>query len=277
MRGLIIAVLMAGAITGSLVGPAFAQDRAQTLADIRAELGRLAVDFNGLKSELVTSGASGVTAGSSALERMDSIEAELSRLTARAEEIELRLNRVVSDGTNRLGDLDFRLCEVTEGCDLATIGQTPTLGGDAGAAAPLATVATPPAGGAELAIGEQADFDRAKGVLGQGDFRTAADLFAAFTQSYPGSPLTQEAHFNRGEALTQAGDIANAARAYLDSFSGAPEGPFAADSLLHLGERLGELGQTPEACVTLAEVGARYPGSMAATQATIAMGGLACQ
>jgi len=46
---------------------------------------------------------------------------------------------------------------------------------------------------------------------------------------------------------------------------------------LKLGETLGQLGQTPEACVTLGEVGVRYPGSLAATQAAVAMNGLACQ
>lgn len=263
-----------------LSGPALAQDRAQTLADIRAELAGLAAEFNTLKSELVQTGAgaSGV-AGGSALERMDAMEAELARLTSRAEALELRLNRVVQDGTNRIGDLEFRLCEVTEGCDIAALGQTPVLGGDAGAAAAPAPTANPApaAGGAELAIGEQTDFDRAKGVLGQGDFRTAADLFATFTQSYPGSPLTQDAHYNRAEALAQLGDTSNAARAYLEAFSGRPDGPLAPDALLKLGESLGALGQSPEACVTLAEVGNRFPGSMAATQASVAMQGLACQ
>ncbi len=51
----------------------------------------------------------------------------------------------------------------------------------------------------------------------------------------------------------------------------------AADALLKLGEGLGALGQVPEACVTLAEVGTRFPGSMAATQATVAMQGFGCQ
>jgi tol-pal system protein YbgF len=273
MRALLLALMV-------ISGPAFAQDRTQTLADIRAELGALAGQFNNLKAELVQSGAAGAgVAGGSALERMDAIEAELSRLTARAEDIEFRLNRVVTDGTNRLGDLEFRLCEVTEGCDIANVGTTPTLGGDGAVAAPFPALDLPadPSGGAELAIGEQADFDRAKGVLGQGDFRTAADLFAAFTESYPGSPLTQEAHFTRGEALSQLGEASNAARAYLEAFSGSPDGPFAADSLLKLGEALGALGQTPEACVTLGEVGTRFPGSLAATQASVAMTGLACQ
>ncbi|MDR7123661.1 tol-pal system protein YbgF [Pseudotabrizicola sp. 4114] len=275
-----------------MAGPAFSQANAQTLADIRAELGSLSAAFNGLKAELVQSGASGgALAGGSALQRMDAMEAELSRLTARAEEIELRLNRVVSDGTNRIGDLEFRLCEVTPGCDIASVGTTPLLGGDSGggggggaaapAQSPNAVVIEEPtgpvAGGVELAVGEQADFDRARAVLGQGDFRTAADLFATFTQSYPGSPLSQEAQFSRGEALVQLGETSNAARAYLEAFSVNPDGPFAAESLLKLGESLGVLGQTPEACVTLIEVGTRYPGSLAATQAQVAMQGYQCQ
>lgn len=294
LRAIVTAFVLMG-------GPAFAQANPQTLADIRAELGSLSAEFTRLKAELVQTGASGgALAGGSALERMDTLEAELSRLTARAEEIELRLNRVVSDGTNRIGDLEFRLCEVTPGCDIATVGTTPLLGGDAAGGGTAAVVPSQPpnavvieepsapvgggaatgsaaTGGAELAIGEQADFDRARAVLGQGDFRTAADLFATFTQSYPGSPLSQEAEYSKGEALVQLGETSNAARAYLEAFSVNPDGPFAAESLLKLGEALGVLGQTPEACVTLAEVGTRYPGSIAATQAQVAMQGYQCQ
>ena len=262
-----------------------AQDRAQTLADIRTELGALAAEFNALKAELVSSGAAATgAAGGDALQRMDTIEAELARLTARTEEVELKLNRVVSDGTNRIGDLEYRLCEVTEGCDPATLGATPTLGdAGGGAVAPVATdtgtgtAPAPATGGTELAVAEQADFDRAKEVLGQGDFPGAAALFATYAQSYPGGPLVPEAHFLRGEALSKTGDTGNAARAYLDAFSAAPEGPFAPDALLKLGEGLGALGQVPEACVTLSEVGTRYPGSLAATQATVAMQGFQCQ
>ena len=263
--------------------PAFSQDKAQTLADLQAELAKLSADFNGLKAELVQSGAaSNGSAGGDALQRMDAIEAALTRITAKTEEIELKVNRVVSDGTNRIGDIEYRLCEVTEGCDPANLGATPALGGDTGAAAPAVTdagaaPATDATAGADLAVSEQADFDRAKEVLGQGDFPGAAALFATYAQSYPGGPLIPEAHFLRGEALSKQGDTANAARAYLDAFSAKPDGPIAPDALLKLGEGLGALGQVPEACVTLAEVGTRFPGSMAATQATVAMQGFACQ
>ena len=265
-----------------LPGLSHAQDRAQTLADIRTELAALAAEFNALKAELVSSGAAlNGSAGGDALTRMDTIEAELARLTARTEEVELKLNRVVADGTNRIGDLEYRLCEVTEGCDLATLGATSVLGGDAGgdviATDPLLDPAAGDTGVPELAMSEQADFDRAKEVLATGDFPGAATLFATYTQSYPGGPLIPEAHFRRGQALTSMGDTSNAARAYLDAFSAAPEGPFAPEALLKLGEGLAALGQVPEACVTLGEVGIRYPGHMAATQATVAMQGLGCQ
>ncbi len=274
----------------SLPFVAVAQDRAQSLADIKSELTILMAEFNALKSELVISGAAATgAAGGDALQRLDAIEAELVRLTAKSEEIELKVNRVISDGTNRIGDLEFRLCEQTEGCDTAALPEIAVLGG--GGTAPAADPVTvePTAGdtgdagtgdagtgGAELAISEQADFDRAKEVLAQGDFQRAAELFATFAQSYPGSPLTQDAQFERGEALAQAGDIAGSARSYLEAFSGQPDGPLAPDALMKLGLALGALGQTNEACMTLTEVGSRFAGTAAATEAASAMPGLQC-
>ena len=271
----------------SLPFGAVAQERAQTLADLKAELTVLMAEFNALKSELVSSGAAASgAAGGDALQRLDALEAALVRLTAKAEEVELKVNRVVSDGTNQIGDIEFRLCEVTEGCDIANLPEIAVLGGAAPAVdpAPVAPATgdssdagSGDAGGAELALSEQADFDRAKEVLASGDFRGAADLFATFAATYPGGPLSQEAQFQRGEALAQLGETSNAARAYLEAFSGKPDGARAGESLLKLGQSLGTLGQTPEACVTLTEVGVRFPGSIEATNAQIAMQGLACQ
>lgn len=255
---------------------------AETLADIRNELAQLSAMVQSLKGELTASGASLQAAGgATALDRMDTIEAELSRLTARTEELQNRVDRVVSDGTNRIGDLEFRICEMEKGCDVNALPAAAPIGGGSGGT-PKAAAAAParPAGtgaGAELAMSEQADFDRAKGVLDQGDFRGAADLFASFAQTYTGGPLTGDAHYYRGEALSQLGDTANAARAYLDGFSGDPDGPRAPDNLLRLGERLADLGQMREACVTLAEVPTRFPGAASATEAAARMSSLGCQ
>jgi TolA-binding protein len=46
---------------------------------------------------------------------------------------------------------------------------------------------------------------------------------------------------------------------------------------LKLGQALGTLGQMQEACVTLAEVGTRFPGSVEAVNAQGAAQGLGCR
>ena len=263
---------------------ALAQTRTETLADIRVQLSDLAAQLDGLRAELVsTSAAQGGVGAGSALQRMDTIEAQLARLTSKTEQLENRVNKVVTDGTNRLGDLEFRMVEL-EGGDVGAIPPAPTLGGETATggetgtgAVVVPTVPQPQSGGAELAIGEQADFDRAKAALDSGDFRGAADLFATFTQSYTGGPLTAQAQFQRGEALSNLGETSGAARAYLDSFSSAPDGPSAPDALYKLGRTLSQLGQMQEACVTLSEVGVRFPGSPAAGSAGSEMQALACQ
>lgn len=253
---------------------AAAQDRAQSLADIRQELSVLYVQVQQLKGELSTTGLPRTAAaGTSTLERVDAIEQALQRLTAQTENLELRLNRVVADGTNRIGDLEFRLVEL-EGGDVSRLANTTTLGGDSGVVAPVA--APPATDGAQLAVGERADFDRAKAALDAGSFRSAESQFAAFAEAYPAGPLTGEAHFLRGEALASLGETAAAARAYLTSFSGSPDGAHAPDALLQLGLSLWALGQTQESCLTLGEVDVRFPGSEAASQAAVSRQNFNC-
>lgn len=272
-------VLMLAALP--LAAPA--QDRAQSLADIKAELVLLMAEFNALKSELIASGgASSGAAGGDALQRLDAIEAALVRLTAQAEEMELKVGRVVTDGTNRIGDLEFRLCELTEGCDIATLPEIAVLGGEpagdgqAVVTDPVTGGAGTESGGVELALGEQADFDRAMETLDAGDFVGAAAMFETYAQTYPGGPLVQQSLVLRGDALAQAGDISGSARSYLDAFSGQPEGSFAPEALMKLGMALGALGQVNEACMTLTEVGTRFAGSDAALEAAGAKSGLQC-
>ncbi len=268
----LIPVLLVLAMAG-LSSPVAAQNRAQTLADIRQELSALSAEIGTLRSEMATTGgAQGTQISGSLLDRVNAIEAELTRLTAQTEELQQRIERVVADGTNRIGDLEFRIVEL-EGGDIGAIGQTTPLGGGTGAApAPRPAPIEAP----QLAVGEQADFDRAREVLGQGDFRTAADQLATFAETYPGSPLSAEAHLLRGEALEGLGEASAAARAYLDSFSSDPDGPRAGDALVRLGTALHGLGQVQDACVTLTEVGTRFPGTEAADRAIAAMNSLGC-
>ncbi|MEM1273060.1 MAG: tol-pal system protein YbgF [Pseudomonadota bacterium] len=272
MRGLVLALFL-------LASPAMAQDRGETLADIRQELTVLWVELQRLRTELSTTGSpSGPPISGELLARQDALELEIRRLTGLVENLELRLSAVVRDGTNRVGDLEFRLCELEPDCDIGSLGQTPSLGGGelpAAGADPLPDSA-PDTGGGSLAVAEQSDFDRARAAYDAGDYAQAQDLFSAFTETYPGGPLSAEAHFLRGEAAAAQGVWSVAARAYLDSFSGAPDASRAPDSLQRLGVALAELGQTEEACLTLGEVENRYPGTPAVIDAQRAMAGLRC-
>ncbi len=265
-----------------VAGPVLAQDQ-QTLADIRQELTVLHVDIQRLKRELSTTGGvgSGAAAGSSVLDRVGAIEAGLQRLTAQTEQLEYRINRIVADGTNRIGDLEFRLVEL-EGGDIAALGETTTLGGvetleQAGAGAGSGAGGnTADAQDTELAVGEQQDFNAAVQALSEGAHQVAAEKFAIFSQSYPGSPLAPEADFNRGKALDGLGDTREAARAYLASFSGDATGSIAPKALFELGAALGRLGQLDQACITLSEVGVRFPGDETVAQANSEMATLGC-
>lgn len=260
-----------------MVAPA---QQTQTLADIRQELSVVYVAVQRLKRELSTTGSpAGLAQGGSALQRIDAIESQLQRLTARTEELEFRIGQVVSDGTNRIGDLEFRLCELEPDCDIATLGEGTTLGGDATTAAPAPVIDSDALtqDGPQLAVGEQADFDAAKAALDEGDYQLAAELFETFSETYPGGPLSAAAHLHRGEALAALGEDTNAARAYLEAFSTDQDGPLAPNALFRLGEKLGHLGQTNEACVTLTEVGARFPQSDAVLPAEEARARIGCR
>lgn len=254
-------------VLGLCAPMALAQDRAQSLADIRQELAVLFVEMQRLRGELnTTGGAMGSGGDGTVLGRIDAIEAELRRLNAATEALQLRVDRVVSDGTNRIGDLEFRLCELTPDCRIADLPATPALGGEAVGAGP-APIPGLPSDGANLAVAEQGDFDRAQAAFDTGDYAEAARLFEAFTLTYPGGPLSAEAHFLQGQAEAQQGAWNRAARAYLDSFTADASGPRAPAALLNLGLSLAELGQRDEACLTLSEVAARFSADPVAAQA----------
>lgn len=259
-----------------LAAPLSAQaQNSETLADIRQQLSILYGEIQLLKRELSTTGSGmSQTGGTTTLSRVNALEAQMQQLTGQVEQLQFRVEQIVRDGTNRIGDLEFRLVEL-EGGDVSQLGETTTLGGDVTTPA-TNTPASPEEETTELAIGETADFERARTALEAQEYRSAADQFAAFTATYPGSPLESEAHLLRGLALEGAGEDTSAARAFLESYSGDPTGSVADKALFHLGRSLGALGQTNEACVTLGEVAVRHPGSDMVLQAQSEMRNLAC-
>ncbi len=271
---------------GLMAGGAIAQDTS-TLADIRQDLSVLTFELQKLKRELSTTGGTTVGVSGSTLDRVNAIEAELQRLTTRTEEMQFRIDQVVTDGTNRIGDLEFRVCEVEPGCDLGTLGQTKPIGGEAPAPTPAPAPAPEPdvAGhdlpltdpSVQLAASEEQDFRRAEAALENGEYQAAADQFAAFRETYPGGPLEAAALVGHGRALDGLGNTRDAARSYLNSYSGYPDSAIAPEALWRLGVSLATLGSVTEACVTLAEVPSRFPYSPFAQDAAKSRAGLNCQ
>ncbi|WP_101067458.1 tetratricopeptide repeat protein [Roseovarius salinarum] len=279
MRRLVTCVVLAAAV--AVCAPVAAQDRQQTLADIRQELSVLHVEIRKLKRELsTTQGVAQPSGEGTMLEWVNAIEGALQRLTAKTEELEHRINRIVRDGTNRLGDLEFRLCELEADCDIAELEQGTTLGGgdlpEAGSAtAPAET--TGEAESPQMAVSEEADFRRAQEALEAGDTARAARLFREFRDTYPAGPLTARAALGEGAALEAMGETKKAARVYLDLFSADQSGPQAPEALFRLGRSLGRLGQTEQACITLAEIGNRFPLTETVPKARQEMRDLGCQ
>ncbi len=277
MRILCTTVAAAGLLLGVLAGsPALAQS---TAADLRAELGVLSGQVQQLRDQLVQRGAAGGLPGGAAdaLTRLDQLEAELRRVTARVEVLTNDLDRVIVDASNRVGDIEFRLTELEGGAPaLAPAAEAPLLGGGltalrprarsgaGGAASPAAPGTAGP--GAQLTVTERSDFDAAVAAASAGENARAVELFNSFLATYPGGPLSGEAQFRRGEAQEAQGDWRGAARSYLDAFSGAPSDPLAPRALYRLAISLNALNNSSEACLTLTEVELRYPGSDVAAE-----------
>ncbi|PCH93530.1 MAG: tol-pal system protein YbgF [Rhodobacteraceae bacterium] len=256
-------------------GSSLAQSRGETLADIRQELTFLYTEMQSLKRELSTTQGAGAPSGAgSAFQRTEALEQELRRITGVVENLQFRIDGIVKDGTNRIGDLEFRLVEL-EGGDVTSLGKTTTLGG--GVKPAVAPILTPAKNsGVELAASEQGDFDAAIAAYKDGDFTGSVTKFDTFLQTYPGGPLTGDVHYWRAEALASQGDWSNAARGFLESFSGSPKATIAPKALLRLGVSLAQLDQTEDACLTLGEVEKRYPSAGEVSDARSEMSGLSC-
>ena len=269
-RGMIAAALLVAGLA-MLATPS--PTRAETLADIRAELEALSRDIAGLRGELARSnGGEAPRIDGDTLSRVDRIEAVLARLTGRTEELENRIERIVADATNRLGDLEFRLVEA-EGGDPTQLGSTPPLGGATGLAPELpqpdfgtAEDPAPAEDGPLLAADEQRTFEAARAALQDGRAEEAAEMLAQFVDAFPGGPFTERARLLLGQAHRARGARSDAARVNLDLFVSDPEGEHAAPALLALGEDLAELGQTDEACLMFEELSLRFPGTPEAGQ-----------
>ncbi len=280
MLRLICSAVLAATLGLGAAAPAAAQSApaGPTVADLRAELGVLSGQIQLLRNQLVQRGPGGGLPGGAAdsLTRLDQLEAELRRITSRVEVLTNDLDRVISEASNRMGEVEFRLAELEGGAPPPPVTQAPQLGGgltalrprpragQGGAVLSGGQFGTGP--GAQLTITERSDFDAAVAAADGGDHARAVELFNGFLATYPGGPLSGEAQYRRGQSQEAQSDWRGAARSYLDAFSGAPQAPIAQQALYRLAISLNAFGSTHDACLTLTEVEMRYPASQVAAE-----------
>ena len=229
---------------------------AQTLADLRSDLDAVRADLAQLQRELAPGDGTTISdpVPDTVLDRVAGLERSVQRLTALAEDLAFRIDRIVADGSNRIGDIEFRLAEL-EGSAPSDVPPSQPLGGTSAAPSPVDTGDT----GNTTVVGEQAAFDTASAAHERGDWAEAEVALAGFAEAYPVGALTPRAHLLRADALERLGEPARAARAWLAAFDADPDGPSAPSALLGLGSALAVLDQPEEACIMLDELALRFP------------------
>lgn len=236
-------------------------DRA-TLAALQADLAQVSGDLARLRSQILRSGPSGFAqaGGDTALDRLNAMEARVTALTAAVEERRNALEQALEQAQRRMGDIEFRLCELEPECNLGDLTGAPD-----GSTARIDTAPQAHAGAASEA--EQAAFDTARAAFDRGEYAQAAALFAALAHRHAGGALTAQALYLQGVALDRSDRPDAAAEAWLTAYAAEPKGAFAAKSLLGVARALHQRGDTDAACLTLLDIPAHFPDQPEAAEA----------
>jgi len=105
-------------------------------------------------------------------------------------------------------------------------------------------------------------YDQAFSFLQVKDYASAQNAFDGFIEKYPDHSLVENSKYWLGETYYARGDYQSASRSFARAFKDHPEGQKAPDVLLKLAMSLKAQDMREEACLTLAEIGRRFPSSM---------------
>ena len=286
-RKTIAGLVMAGIASATLPAPASAQDDEARLRRIEAELRALqrtvfpGGDGRYFAPEVDTSQPQGqAQAGlpssstlTDVLARLDALEAQLARLTARNEE-----------NANQLAQLEARVDEALTAPQSAAptgvievpsaLAQTPPAGGartptPTPSPTPAAVAARPPSPervAAVQAIAKPATDDAGDDEYSYG-FRLweagfypeAQQQLTLFLQRHPQHARTSYGKNLLGRAYLDNGQPREAATHFFDNYQADKQSARAADSLLFLSEAMIAINDTSRACIALAEFGDTYP------------------
>jgi TolA-binding protein len=263
-RAALAGLAMAGSIAIAVPAAAQADDARlrRVEAEIRALQRAVFPDGDGrfFTPEVVTPGARppgqqpvgtpSETAVTDILARLDALETQLARLTARSEE-----------DANTVAQLEARLAEIEE--RLAP----PPAAEPTGVIVPPAAAAPSPERVAAVQAIEKPD----SGDAGDDEYVYGFRLWEAgfhpeaqqqlklFVERHPRHARISFGRNLLGRAYLDGGDPRTAATYFFQNYTEDPAGARAPDSLLYLAQAMIALQDTPRACRALAEFGEKYP------------------
>jgi TolA-binding protein len=265
------AALALAGLAASMAGPAQAQDDAARMRQLESEVRALqrAVFPNGGDRRFfppeVTPGAQPVatpdappssTPLTDVLARLDSLEAQVQRLTAQSEEKD-----------NALAQLQKRFYEAQAAHPAASVypDDAPTP-----AASTPRTSATAQPSAARLAAvraiekpqtADAGDDEYSYGfrLYNAGFFPEARQQLAMFLQKYPTHQRVSYARNLLGRAYLDDAQPREAAKYFFENYQNGKQGARAPDSLLNLADAMIAISDTNRACIALAEFGDTYP------------------
>jgi tol-pal system protein YbgF len=111
-----------------------------------------------------------------------------------------------------------------------------------------------------------AEFQRARQLMLDGDYDAAEVAFDDFVKRHGDSPKGPEARYWLGKTKSVRGDYAAAAGAFIGAIRGWPKTSWAPDAVVELSRSLIALKKPADACQTLDELTRRYPKAPTAIQ-----------
>jgi TolA-binding protein len=221
---------------------------------------------NGQQPNQQPAGTPSETALTDILARLDALERQLSRLTARSEENA----NAIAEMEARLGELeappaaDPQVAAAQPGGTVQRPNQaTPT---PSPTPAPAAAQPSPQRVAAVQAIEKPATTDAGEDEYTYGFrlweakfFPEAQQQLKLYVDRYPRHERISFGRNLLGRAYLDGGDARTAATFFFDNYTKDPNGARAPDSLLYLAESMVVLKDTARACRALAEFGEKYP------------------
>ncbi|TCH97809.1 hypothetical protein EJV46_11295 [Roseococcus sp. SYP-B2431] len=188
----------------------------------------------------------------SLLDRVNTLQDEVSRLRGRVDVLENQNRRLREEFEKYQGDMEFRLGQGGGGGAPASA--------PARAPAPVAPPLAPPATSTGAAPPRTPDRALAEGnaALGRRDYATAETAAREVLASRSGANAVA-GQMLLADALAGRRDFGNAAIAYNDAFSRARTGPRAPEALIGLANSFQGLGNKREACDTLNDLRSQFP------------------